>query len=451
MIAFPAVRALRYSIAIAAVLAAMVLVVLDAAIVNVALPAMARALQATPSASVWIVTAYQLALVMALLPCAALGESLGYRRVFTAGVAVFTAASALCALSPSLPWLLAARFLQGLGGAAVMALGVALLRFTVTQQRAGAAIGWNATAVALASAAGPTIGAAILSAAGWPWLFAINLPFGALVLLATRALPLVPATQRGLDLVSVLLNAGVFAGLVLGAEIAPARPVVAAATFAAAAFALVLLIRRELPKTYPLIPFDLLRIGPFRVSAVASIFCFSGQAAALVALPFHLQQAFGQGVLTAGLYMTPWPLTVALAAPLVNRLADRVSARRLCALGGACLAAGLTAMAVWPSRAGPQPLIFCAILCGLGFSLFNLPNNRSLFLSAPRARGGAAGALQGSARLTGQTTGAVIMAILFATVSTASAPRLGLVIGAALTLAAGITSTLRSGRPAAAV
>lgn len=183
--------------AIIAVLAAMMLVVLDAAIANVALPSIARSLDVTPAMSVLIVTAYQMALVMALLPCAALGESLGYRRVFIAGVAMFTLASALCAVSPSLPWLVAARFLQGLGGAAVMALGVALLRFVVPHGQLGAAIGWNALVIALSSAAGPTIGALILSGTRWPWLFAVNLPVGVVVLLASRALPRLPARHAG--------------------------------------------------------------------------------------------------------------------------------------------------------------------------------------------------------------------------------------------------------------
>jgi hypothetical protein len=140
--------------AVACVLAAIVLVVMDSAITNVALPTFARSFQVTPEFSVWVVTAYQMALVMALLPSAALGESLGYGRVFKAGVAVFIAASVLCAASPSLPWLIAARFLQGIGGAAVMALGVALLRFIVPKRLLGGAIGWNALDVALSSAAG---------------------------------------------------------------------------------------------------------------------------------------------------------------------------------------------------------------------------------------------------------------------------------------------------------
>ncbi len=340
--------AMSKPVAIASVLAAMVLVVLDAAIANVALPTIAGSLRVTPAMSVWIITAYQAALVMALLPSAALGESLGYRRVFTAGVALFTVASGLCALSPSLPWLVAARFVQGLGGAAVMSLGVALLRFVVPPQQLGAAIGWNALAVALASAAGPTIGAAILSGASWPWLFAVNLPLGLLVLLASRALPQVDGTAQRLDMFSVVLNAGIFAALVVGAELLPTKPALAVALIAVAILAMAVLVRRERAKDVPLIPLDLLRKHSFRISVIASVLCFAGVAAALVSLPFYLQHGLGQDPWMTGLYMTPWPLTVAVAAPLAGRLANRVSTAWLCAAGGAVLAIGLAATALWP-------------------------------------------------------------------------------------------------------
>ena len=286
----------RSTTAIASVLAAMVLVVLDAAIANIALPTIARSLAVTPAMSVWVITAYQTALLMALLPCAALGESLGYRRVFTAGVGLFTVASALCALSPSLSWLVAARFLQGIGGAAVMALGVALLRFVVPHQRLGAAIGWNALAVALASAVGPSLGAAILSATDWPWLFAVNLPLGVLVVLATRALPEVGGTARRLDLFSVALNAGAFASLVIGAEMLPERPALGVVLLAAASLELAALIRREMPKKVPLIPLDLLRADSFRFSVIASVCCFAGQTTGMVALPYFLQHGLGQEI-----------------------------------------------------------------------------------------------------------------------------------------------------------
>jgi len=433
----------RRNAAIAAVLAAMVLAVLDAAIANVALPSMARSLQVTPGMSVWIITAYQTALVMGLLPCAALGESLGYRRVFTMGVALFTVASALCALSPSLPWLVAARFLQGLGGAAIMALGIALLRLVVPQRQLGAAIGWNALAVALSSAAGPTIGAVLLSAASWPWLFALNLPLGGLVLLASRALPDLAGTARPLDRISVALNAGAFASLVVGAEVLVERPGMAAALLATAAISLTALVRREMPREAPLIPLDLLRSGSFRISVVASVCCFAGMTMGLLALPFYLQHSLGQDTLMTGLYMTPWPLTVAIAAPLAGHLANRVSTAWLCAAGGTCLSVGLAATSLWPLQGSALPLVPLTMLCGLGFGLFQVPNNRNMFLSAPSDRTGAAGGMQATARLAGQTAGGIVMSLLFTVASVDSAPRVGLGIGAVLTLVAGLVSVLR--------
>ena len=433
----------RRNAAIAAVLAAMVLAVLDAAIANVALPSMAQSLQVTPGMSVWIITAYQTALVMGLLPCAALGESLGYRRVFTMGVALFTAASALCALAPSLPWLAAARFLQGLGGAAVMALGVVLLRLVVPPRQLGAAIGWNALAVALSSAAGPTIGAVVLSVASWPWLFALNLPLGALVLLASRALPDLAGTARPLDRVSVALNGGAFASLVVGAEVLVEQPVLAATLLAAAAIGLAALVRREMPKDAPLIPLDLLRSGSFRISVVASVCCFAGMTMGLLALPFYLQHSLGQDTLMTGLHMTPWPLTVAVAAPVAGHLANRVPTAWLCAAGAVCLALGLAAASLWPLQGNALPLVPITMLCGLGFGLFQVPNNRNMFLSAPRERAGAAGGMQGTARLAGQTGGGVVMSLLFTVASVESAPRVGLGIGAVLALVAGLVSVLR--------
>lgn len=432
----------RRQAAIAAVLAAMVLAVLDAAIVNVALPSMAQSLNITPARSVWIITAYQVALVMGLLPCAALGESLGFRRVFALGVALFTVASGLCTLAPTLEWLVVARFLQGLGSAAIMALGVALLRLAVPQSQLGAAIGWNALAVALSSAAGPTLGALILSNASWPWLFAVNLPLGAMVLLVSRSLPDLAGTARPLDRISVALNAVALACLVIGAEVLVERPMLAAGLLGGAMVGLVALVRREMPKAAPLIPLDLLRSGSFCTSVIASVCCFSGMTMGLLALPFHLQHSLGQNTLMTGIYMTPWPLTVAVTGPVAGRLADRVSTGWLCAAGGVCLAVALAAAALWPSQSSAWQLVPLTMLCGLGFGLFQVPNNRNMFLSAPQERTGAAGGMQATARLAGQTAGGVAMSLLFTLASTGSAPRLGLGIGSALTLAAGLISVL---------
>jgi DHA2 family multidrug resistance protein-like MFS transporter len=434
----------RRAAAIAAVLAAMVLAVLDAAIANVALPTIARSLQVTPGTSVWIVTAYQSALVMGLLPCAALGESLGYRRVFTSGIALFAVASGLCAASNSLSWLVAARFLQGLGAAAVMALGIALLRLVVPHRQLGAAIAWNALAVALSAAAGPTLGALVLSAASWPWLFALNLPLGGAVLLATRALPDLAGTARPLDWYSVTLNGVAFGSLVVAAEMLVAMPMRAAALLAVATASGVLLIRREMTKEAPLVPLDLMRDASFRSSVIASVCCFAGVTLALLALPFYLQHELGQTTLATGIFMTPWPLTVAIAAPIAGRLANRVPTAWLCATGGVLLAVGLASASLSPFRGVLWPLVLITMVCGLGFGLFQVPNNRNLLLAAPANRSGAAGGMQATARLAGQTAGGIIMSLLFATASTHSALKVALGIGAALTLVAALVSMLRT-------
>src|SRR5581483_1021793 len=285
--------------AMAAVLAAIVLVVLDSAIANLALPTIAHSLAVTSGASVWVVTAYQLAIVMFLLPAGAAGERFGYRGVFMAGVVLFTLASTACAFATSLPMLVVARFIQGVGSAAVMALAVGLLRFIYPKRLLGAAIGWNAIAVALSGAAGPSIGAAILSVAGWPWLFAVNIPVGIVTFAAAWALPVARSHGRKLDLASVGLNAGAFGGLFFGVDRVVAEPKVGIGVLVAAAIGLVVLIRRELPRSSPLVPLDLLRDRTFRLSVIASVCCFIGQMAGFVALPFYLQHELARSAATA--------------------------------------------------------------------------------------------------------------------------------------------------------
>lgn len=430
--------------AVASVLAGVVLVVLEASMANVALPAMGRSLGATAGDTVWVTTAYQAALLMALLPCAALGESVGYRRVFRAGVAVFGAGAAMCAMAPGLGWLVAARFVQGLGGAAVLGLAVAQLQSVVGRERLGAAIGWNAVAVALGSAAGPAVGAAIVWGAGWRWLFAVNVPLGAAVLAGTRALADGEGTGRRLEGWNVVLSAGGFAALVGAAGVMGARPVEGVALVVAGVGAMAWLVRRERGQAAPLMPLDLLRGGSFRISVIASVCCFSGVAAAMVALPFYLQHGFGQGALETGVSMTAWPLAAAVAARLAGGLAKRVSTAWVCVAGGVLMAAALAGAGAWPREGGGAGLAGLTALCGLGFGFFQVSNNRSMFLAAPEGRSGAAGGMQGTARLAGQTAGAILMTVLFGLAPMEVAPRMGLWAAAVLTLGAGVVSVLRA-------
>ncbi len=163
--------------------------VLDGAIVNVALPTIARELATTPAASVWIANAFQLAVTVSLLPLAALGDSLGYRRVYWPGLAIFTAASLACALAPTLFALTLARGIQGFGAAGIMSVNIALVRFIYPSSRLGQGVGNIALVVAVCSAGGPSVAAAILSVASWRWLFLVNVPIAAAALvMAARTL-----------------------------------------------------------------------------------------------------------------------------------------------------------------------------------------------------------------------------------------------------------------------
>jgi DHA2 family multidrug resistance protein-like MFS transporter len=270
----------------AALLSAMALVVLDAGMIGVALPGIGSDFGEPPARSLLIVTAYQLALLVGLLPCAHIADRFGYRRLFLAGIAAFGGSALLCAVAPTLPLLVAARFLQGLGGAAILSLGIALLRTALGSERLTRAIGWNALVVAVCSALGPAAGALVLSFGNWRWLFLMALPAAAVALIAARALPSAKAAPRPLDPRGIALYAGAAACLVGAAEAAPRVPLGAFLLAVAGLGCAAWLFMREKPKAAPLLPLDLLALGPIRTSAIASIFFFIGQSTGLLALSF---------------------------------------------------------------------------------------------------------------------------------------------------------------------
>lgn len=402
--------------AIATIVLAISMSVLDSSIANVALPSIARDFHASNAASIWVINAYQIAILATLLPLASLGEIVGYRRISQAGLLVFTLASLGCAFATSLPVLSAARIVQGLGAAGIMSVNAALVRFTYPQNLLGRAIGINAFAVAVSAAIGPTIAAAVLAVAHWRWLFGINGPIGLITfIIALRALPETGTTQRRLNYVGALLNVATFAFLISGLQALAhesKEPLAALQLVAAGVFGFAL-VRHEINRPAPIIPFDLLKIRLFSLSVATSIASFMAQMAGLVALPFEIQQRIGRSAVETGLLMTPWPVAVAVAAPIAGRLADRYSAGILGGLGLLLLAAGLAALALFPLGGSAGDFIWRMALCGLGFGFFQTPNNRTLLSSAPRSRSGAAGGMLGTARLLGQALGAAAVAIVF--------------------------------------
>ncbi len=430
----------RRYLAIAVLLMTFVLVVLDGAIANIALPSIAASFHSTPGDTVWVVSSYQLAVLIALLPCGALGEMFGPRRVYLLGVALFTLASAGCAFAPSLPVLVFSRFIQGFGGGAIMALATMNLRFAVPQKMLGTIIGVNAMTIAIASAAGPGIAGAILAVAKWPWLFAVNIPIGILVVLCGGLLAHTKGIARKLDALALIANTAMFVLFFAGADRVTRAPVVGGALIVAAVVCLFILLWLERNSKAPLVPTDLFAAPAFRVAVIASICCFTGQMLSYVALPFYLQHNLGMSPTIAGLYMMPWPAAVIVVAPISGKLANHVKTAWLCTIGGVLLAAGLALVALLPDDAHHVVFIAGTVIAGIGFGLFQTPNNRILLLSAPRARSGAAGAMQGTARLTGQTLGAISMGLIFGLVSLPAAPGIALVAAAVCAFVSALVS-----------
>ena len=391
------------------------LAVLDGAIANVALPSIARDMQASSAASIWIVNAYQIAIVVALLPLASLGEIVGYRRVSQAGLAVFTLASIACVFANSIETLSLARVVQGFGAAGIMSVNGALVRYTYPQRLLGRAVGINAVIVSLAAAAGPTIASAILAVGHWRWLFALNVPIGLLaVSLAGFTLPHNQLQPRKLNWVGAALNAAAFGLLITGFQsLAHGEAAVLGFGLTGAGLAAgILLIRHERSRTSPLIPLDLLARPMFSLSVATSIISFTAQMMAFVALPFFLQGALGLTAVETGLLMTPWPLATMIAAPLAGYLSDRYSAGVLGAIGLSLFACGLMALSFLNADSTHFDIVWRMALCGAGFGFFQSPNNRAMLSEAPKDRAGAAGGTLGMARVVGQSLGAVVVAFL---------------------------------------
>lgn len=427
------------------------LAVLDGAIANVALPTIARDLRASASASIWIVNAYQLSITISLLPLASLGDRIGYRRIYMAGLALFTLASLGCALANSLSALALVRVVQGFGAAGIMSVNTALVRAIYPAKMLGRGVAINAMIVAIASAVGPTVASAILSVAQWPWLFAINVPIGiAAVIGAARALPTNPGHDAPYDLLSAAMNAVVFGLLIFtidGLGHGEASVWLIAQTLSLIVVGYVF-VRRQLTRTAPLLPIDLLRIPVFALSIATSVCSFCSQMLAYVSLPFLFQSVFGFNQVETGLLITPWPCAIIFAAPLAGVLSDRYSAGVLGGIGLLALTLGLALLATVGTHPSAFDIAWRMALCGAGFGMFQSPNNRQMLAAAPRERSGGASGMLGTARLTGQTVGAALVALIFG-LSPERGPMLALVVAAAVAGLASIVSLMRLRTPGA--
>ena len=402
--------------AVAAIFTALAMASLDTAIANIALPAISSDLHVSPAEAIWVVNVYQIALVATLLPLGALGEIVGHERIYLGGLLLFTVASLGCALAWSLPTLLAARTLQGLGASGIMSVNTALVRFVYPSRLLGRGFGHNALVVATAFTLGPTIASGILALGRWPWLFAVNIPFGLLaMLIGLKTLPATPRAVHTFDFPGAILAAGCLGLFIIGIGGAAhgAQPILVGSAIIGAVLLGWALTRRHADHPAPMLPIDLFRQALFALSAATAVCSFAVQGLAFVSLPFYFEDVLHRSQVETGFFMTPWPLVVAIMAPIGGRLSDRFSAGVLGGLDLLLLGLGMVLLATLPTAPSVANIVWRMAICGIGFGLFQTPNMKAIMSSAPPHRSGSASGIVATARLIGQTTGAALAALCF--------------------------------------
>ena len=391
---------------------------LDQSVANTALPAIGVDLQRTPAESVWVVHAYQMAVVAVLLPLAALGDRWGPRKVFLMGVALFNLAALASACATRLEWLALCRAVQGVGAAGVMSVNLALIRRIFPPEQLGRGAGLNAFIVGLGYCMGPTVASLLLEVVSWPWLFGLQVPLGAIGwVLARRCLPQDRPTHADLpyDRWLALLSAVCCASLVFTLSAVAQQKSLA---LMAASLGVMLgsgywVLLRQRGLTAPVLPVDLMRLPLFRLSVFTSLSSFTTQGLAFVALPFFLQQQLGRPAIETGVLMSVWALVVALLAPVAGPLSDRYPSAILGGVGLGILSLGMAGLSAMGPQASFVAMAMSMALCGVGFGLFQSPNLRAIMASAPAHRSGGASGMVALARLTGQASGAALVALCF--------------------------------------
>ncbi|KOY59153.1 MFS transporter [Streptomyces sp. XY332] len=399
----------------------LLIVSLDVTVLNVALPSMRRELDASVSGMQWTIDAYTLVLASLLMLAGSTADRIGRRRVFAAGLVLFTAGSLLCSLAPTLEWLIAFRMVQAVGGSMLnpVAMSVITNTFTDPRERARAIGVWGAV-VGISMAVGPLIGGLLVESVGWRSIFWINLPVGLVAFALT--LRFVPESRaahpRRPDPVGQLLVMALLGSVTYGIIEAPSAgwssPVILGCTALAVA-SLAGLLFYEPRRAEPLIDPRFFRSAPFSGATVIAISAFAALSGFLFLNTLYLQDVRGLSALDAGLYMLPMALLTFLCAPLSGRLVGNRGPRPSLLIAGTAMAASGVLFAAFSAQTS-TPLLFTAyVLFGLGFGMVNAPITNTAVSGMPRSQAGVAAAVASTSRQTGGTLGvAVIGAVLAA-------------------------------------
>jgi EmrB/QacA subfamily drug resistance transporter len=398
-----------------AVGSALLMGTIDGSIVNVALPSLTIDLHTQFHVVQWAVLSFLMGLAVLILMAGRLGDMIGKKRVFTAGLIVFVLSSALCGLSPGIYWLIAFRFLQAVGSAMIVALGVAIIAETWPRVEHGKAIGISAGLISLGAAAGPALGGFILHVLNWRWIFFVNLPVGLLSLALVRFY--VPDLQpknrdETFDVIGAILIGITMLAFILAMTFAQTQglfstPVISLLSFFV--LALFIFIRTEKRVAHPMLDLSLFGNQGFTLNLLTGFITFVCISGILLLFPFYLQLVKKMDEQHIGAVMSVVPLSLVILAPIAGTLADRVGTRLVSLIGLAVILGSYVLISRLTVFTTPLKFILLTLPNGIGMAIFQSPNNAAIMAAAPRRRLGVANGMLGLSRTLGQLAGVSIL------------------------------------------
>lgn len=402
---------------------------LDSSIVNIGLPVIARDFHVGVSGAIeWVIIGYLVIIASVLLTFGRLADMVGRRPIFLSGLSIFVLGSTLCGMAPTLLLLILARLFQGLGGALIFSVNIAMVTSSFPSRGRGLALGLNAVVVSLGIAAGPTIGGIITQYLSWRWIFYVNVPICLTVLLAGYIVYREPRPARGergrFDPLGAVLLAIGFATLTLGLSFGEEwgwRSSGTLSAFSVGLVALVVAVYIERRIAHPILDLHLVMNRTFAMSNVSFMLCMLALFAPGFILPFYFEQLRGFSTLHTGLMLTPLPLSLALAAPLSGSLADRFGSRWLSPLGLTIACLGLFLLSQLNTQSSTWDVLWRLSLTGFGQGLFQSPNTRTIMGAAPADAQGEASGLLATGRVIAQSTSVALAGTIFTALGAAAA------------------------------
>jgi len=402
---------------------------LDSSIVNIGLPSIAHTFHTGISgATEWIIIGYLVVIAAVLLTFGRLADMIGRKPIFLAGLVVFVLGSVLCGMAPSLLFLILARLFQGIGGALIFSVNIAMITSTFPSHERGLALGLNAVVVSLGVATGPTLGGIITQYLTWRWIFYVNVPISLLVLLAGLYFYREQRPQWGqhgrFDPLGAMVLAIGLAALTLGLSFGQEWGWLSPGTLGALGISLVMLsigVYVESHAEHPIVNLALVTNRVFAFANISFMLCMMALFAPGFLLPFYFEQLRGFSTIQTGLMLTPLPLMIAATAPVSGWLADRFGSRWLSPLGLAIVCFGLFLLSQINAQSPSWDIIWRLTVIGIGQGLFQSPNTRTMMGAAPRDAQGEASGLLATGRVIGQSMSVALTGTVFAALGGATA------------------------------